>query len=230
MASNMVHGSKKEFVYESLREEILEGHLPPGQRVIIDDLAERLGVSPIPVREALQQLQHDGFVTIEPFVGAHVTEIHAGLIREVFALLEASEIVSSQSACLVMSEKELAELEALIRRMDGNVDDLEAWSDDNVRLHGMICEVAGMTLVASVMKQVLDHWKRLRRHYLEEVSGARVKHAQREHWQMLAALRTRDPGVVADVIRQHNRLALDAYLDYLTKSGQLVAPESYVEE
>ena len=42
--------------------------------------------------------------------------------------------------------------------------------------------------------------------------------------QLLAALRTRDPDVVADVIRQHNRLALDAYLDYLTQSGQLVLP------
>ena len=95
--------SKKEFAYASLREEILAGGLAPGQRLVIDDLAGELGVSPIPIREALQQLQNDGLVIIEPFVGARVTEIHAGLITEIFEVLAALETISGQSACLRMS-------------------------------------------------------------------------------------------------------------------------------
>ena len=91
MSQSKTFRSKKEFVYETLREQILEGELAPGLRLITDELSARLNVSPIPVREALQQLQYEGFVTIEPFIGATVTEIHTGLIHEIFALLEALE-------------------------------------------------------------------------------------------------------------------------------------------
>jgi DNA-binding GntR family transcriptional regulator len=102
--------SKKEFVYDALRVAILEGDLEPGARLVIDDLAMELGVSQIPVREALQQLQADGFVTIEPYIGTKVTEIDAGLVREVFDLLEALEVISGRAACLRMSEDGLPEI------------------------------------------------------------------------------------------------------------------------
>lgn len=215
--------SKKEYVYETLREEILNGTLEPGSRLIIDDLATRLGVSPIPVREALQWLQSDGLVQIEPHVGVRVTEIHAGLIQEVFSLLEAMEVISSQAACQRMTDADFGTMEKLLRKMDENVTDLDGWSQGNVQLHQFICECAEMSLVHDLMFQVLAHWNRLRRQYLEEVIVHRVQCAQQEHWQILAAMRTRDPVQVAKIIHRHNQEALNDYLEYLTDSGQLEA-------
>lgn len=220
-AANRTFLSKREFAYATLRAEIMNGARMPGQRLVIDELAGELGVSPIPVREALQELQHDGLVVIEPYVGAHVTELDAGVITEVFALLEAFEVISSQAACQRMDDGDFQSMETLLRTMDAHVDDLEQWSEDNVRLHQFICDRAGMTLIPPMMQQVLDHWQRLRRHYLDDVMARTVQTAQDEHWQLLAALRTRNPEHVAAVIHEHNRRALDTYIAHLQKTGDV---------
>jgi DNA-binding GntR family transcriptional regulator len=213
--------SKKEFVYHSLHEEILNGELKPGARLVIDELSAKFNVSPIPVREALQQLQSDGLVTIEPYIGARVTEIHQGLIHEIFALLEALEIISGQAACQLMTDIDLAEMELLLRRMDTHANNPEQWSRDNIQLHQFICERAGMSLVQEIFLRIGDHWDRLRRYYLEDVSARRIAAAQQDHWKLLEALRTRNPEYVAEVIRAHNRNALADYLTHLASNGQI---------
>ena len=98
---------------------------------------------------------------------------------------------------------------------------LEQWSEDNVRLHQFICDCAGMTLLPTMLQQVLDHWQRLRRHYLEDVMACTVQTAQAEHWQLLAALRTRNPEHVATVIHEHNQRALDTYIAHVQKTGDV---------
>src|ERR1700676_4201914 len=80
--------SKKELVSETLRQAILNGELLPGTRLVIDDLAKQLGVSPIPVREALQQLDADGYIVLEPYLGAKVAPIEAESVIGGFRLLE----------------------------------------------------------------------------------------------------------------------------------------------
>ena len=212
--------SKKDFVYETLRDQILNGDLVPGTRLIIDDLASELGVSQIPVREALQQLQADRFVTIEPYIGARVAEIHEGLVHEVFELMQAMELISGRAACQKMTDADFLEMEGLVVRMDTNVDDLEQWSQDNVRLHQLICEKAEMSLVQDLLLHVQDHWQWLRRYYLEDVFALRIKKAQQDHWELLAALRTHDPNYVTNVISQHNQSALNDYLHYLDQLEQ----------
>lgn len=221
MPSTRVVFSKREFVHETLRTEIIDGVRRPGERLVIDDIAAELAVSPIPVREALQQLQADGLVVIEPYVGTRVSEIHVGLIEEVFALLESLEIISSQHACQRMGEEHLAHLEALLHRMDDSLDDLDAWSDANVKYHQYIVDNSGLSLVPAMLSQVLDQWQRFRRHYLDDVFAGRAAEAQREHWQLYEALRTRDPAHIRDVIQAHNKLALDAYRQYLNQHGHV---------
>ena len=210
--------SKKEFAYQALREAILTGELAPGERLIIDDLSTQLGVSQIPVREALQLLEADGFVAIEPYVGAHVSEIHEGLVQEVFALLEAMEMISAQAACQKMKPGDFNHLEQILCQMDAKVDDPEAWSQDNIRLHEFICERANMFLVKDLFLRVAEHWNRLRRHYLTGVLSQRMHIAQQDHWKLLEALKTKDPEYVAGVIRRHNQSALQDYLHYLDQS------------
>jgi DNA-binding GntR family transcriptional regulator len=110
--------SKKELVIATLRNAILNGELTPGTRLVIDDLARQLGVSPIPVREALQQLDADGYVAIEPYLGARVTPIEAESVVEVFSLLEIMEVISSRAACQSMSDEDFAVLEQILLNMD----------------------------------------------------------------------------------------------------------------
>ena len=209
--------SKKDLVKQALREAILNGELAPGTRLIIDDLADQLGVSPIPVREALQQLQADGYVEIQPFLGTRVTPIEAESVVEVFSLLETIEIVTTRHACLHMTEDERLALMDAVKKMDDlvRVRDAEAWSQENRRFHQIICDRAGTHLLASVMTKVLDHWDRLHRVFLKEVFADRLPEAQEEHRQILEAIEANDPDKVEAVIRKHNRNALNAYQKYL---------------
>ncbi len=213
--------SKKEIVYERLRKAIIQGEYEPGSRLVIDQLAGELGVSQIPIREAIRQLEADGFLTIEPYTGATVTEISADFIFEVFALLESMEIISSRQACQSMTDAQLEAMAKHIRHMDSSLDAPEQWSQENKELHLYICRWAGMTLVENLMQKVLDHWDRLRLHYLKDVSASRINTAQREHWQILDAFRTRDPDAVERIVRAHNQSARTAYIEYLQSVGHL---------
>ena len=123
--------SKKELVSETLRDAILNGELIPGTRLVIEDLAKQLGVSPIPVREALQQLDADGYVVIEPYLGAKVAPIESESVTEVFSLLETMEVVSSRAACQHMSDSDFDVLEEILLKMDSLIDDPERWSREN---------------------------------------------------------------------------------------------------
>lgn len=205
--------SKNELVYASLRAAIINVELAPGARLVIDDLAAELGVSQIPVREALRQLEADGFVISEPYVGAHVTEIHADSIAEIFGLLEGLEVVSGRMACAWMTDDDLQELDALIAEMEALVENPERWSQENMRLHRLVS--AGTPLVARMMDTALDHWSRLRAWYFKGVFSHRVAQAQAEHAALAAAIRTRNPDEVERIVRLHNRAALAAYTDYL---------------
>jgi DNA-binding GntR family transcriptional regulator len=213
--------SKNEAVYDALRQSIIQGEFEPGSRLVIDDLAESMGVSQIPIREALRQLEADGFISIEPYVGATLTDINANFIFEIFALLESLEVICSRVACRCMSDRELDKLAQLIDEMDRSINNPEQWSQENKQFHLFICECSKNVLTMKMMQKVLDHWDRLRLHYLKDVSGRRIGDAQHEHKVTLAAFRSRDVDAVESAIREHNRSALNSYIQHLQAAGEI---------
>lgn len=215
--------SKKQIVYEQLRKEILEGIYLPGTRLVIDEQATRLGVSQIPIREAVHQLESDGFVSIAQHIGATITDLDANFIYEVFALLESMEVICSRTACRVITEKQLEELGNLIDAMDKTIDDPNRWSQQNKQMHLFLCDVAGTELVRKMMLKVFDHWDRLRFHYLKNVLGHRIQDAQAEHKQIFEALSHRDEDNVERIVRLHNQGALQSYIKHLQSHGHLEA-------
>src|SRR5919204_67381 len=112
------HQTKQEFVYQTLRAAILACELQPEERLVIDDLARRLGVSIIPVREALQMLQADGLVVNVPHVGAAVAAISRESIVDVFTVLEGLELVSTRLVAEQAPPEALESLEKCVAMMD----------------------------------------------------------------------------------------------------------------
>ena len=214
--------SKKDVVYDLLRDDIVKGKYLPGSRLVIDDLANKIKVSQIPIREAIQQLAADGFVTIEPYVGARVTEMDATFIFEVFALLESMEIICSRAACDMVTESQLQTLSNMIVEMDTLTGDIEEWSERNKTLHLFICECAETWLIFKMMQKVFDHWDRLRRMYLHDMASTRIDEAQKEHHLLLDAFHKRDVNMVERVIREHNQSALKSYIHHLESGGHLL--------
>lgn len=213
--------SKKEVVHDLLRQAIMQGEYQPGERLVIDDLAKRWDVSSIPVREALRQLEADGFVKIEPYLGATVTEISADSCVEVFAMLETMETLCARAACQRISDKEIETLEKLVMQMDEKMEEPEAWVELNKAFHLLICDYADTGLIKEMMQKVLDHWDRLRAHFMKGVFTLRLEKAQAEHHQILAALRERNVEQAKQLLQQHNQNALKAYITYLDEAGHL---------
>jgi DNA-binding GntR family transcriptional regulator len=211
------HRTKQEFVYQTLRNAIMKCELSPGERLVIDDLARRLDVSAIPVREALQLLQSEGLVVSVPHVGATVGPISRESIFEVFTVMESLEIVATRGAAQRATAADLEGLAETVAAMDRALaaGRAEQWADLNTRFHLTISRLAGMPMLHEMTERVLDRWDRVRRYYFSGVLLHRVDQAQQEHHALLEAMKAVDVERLEEMVRQHNRGALASYTSYL---------------
>jgi DNA-binding GntR family transcriptional regulator len=220
--------SKSELAYSWMRDAIIDGTLEAGRRLVIDDLVARIGVSQIPIREALSHLQAEGFVTFQPHVGATVTGIHPFLANEIFGLLETAEVICGREACQHVTPEFLEKLESILYKIDGLLEDPDQFSELNKQFHQIICKQAGTVLLQNVVTRVWLHWDRLRHHYLTSVFAQQTHIAQKEHWELLAALKERDPDWVEEVSRRHNRRAQKAYGNFMANPVDPVAEDARI--
>jgi DNA-binding GntR family transcriptional regulator len=211
------HRTKGEFVYRTLRDAIVKCELQPGERLVIDDLARRLQVSSIPVREALQLLQSEGLVLMVPHVGATVAPISHESVTEVFTVMEGLESVAARAAAERARPEDLDALHEIVTAMDRALaaEAHEQWAELNTRFHATISRLTGMPLLQEMMERVLDRWDRVRRFFFTGVLVHRAEQAQKEHHELLDAMRAKDWGRLDDTIRGHNRGALAAYAIFL---------------
>jgi DNA-binding GntR family transcriptional regulator len=211
------HRTKQEFVYQTLRDAIIRCELPPGERLVIDDLARKLAVSAIPVREALQLLQSEGLAVNVPHVGATVAPISRESILEVFTVMEGLEIVATRSAAQRASGSDLEVLGDIVHAMDGALAAgmTEQWADMNNDFHATIARLTGMPMLQEMMERALDRWDRVRRYYFSGVLVHRAEQAQQEHHALLEAMKKRDLAGLESLVRQHNQGALSSYTAYV---------------
>lgn len=215
--SEQRYRTKQEFVYQSLRDAIMRGDLRPGQRLRIEDIAQRLGVSPIPVREALHMLQSEHLVENTPHVGAVVASISEASIIEVFTVMEGLELVATRTAAQRLTPADVQQLHELLNKMDQAMQS-EAhhqWADLNTQFHTAIVSMSGMPMLQEMSQRVLNQWDRVRRYYLKGVLMFRLSQAQHEHRQIVQAMVDRNYEQLAQLVREHSQGALTAYTQYL---------------
>lgn len=213
------HLTKQEFVYQTLREAILKCELPPGERLVIDDLARQLQVSAIPVREALQLLLSEGLVVNVPHVGATVAPISRESILEVFTIMEGLEIVSTRLAAQRATDADVQTLADIVARMDKALaaNNHEDWAELNKQFHLTIGELSHLPLLQEMMERIFDRWERVRRFYFSGVLVHRADQAQAEHHEILDIMRARNVEKLESMIRKHNQGGLESYTSYFDK-------------
>jgi DNA-binding GntR family transcriptional regulator len=225
---NKPYQTKQEWVYSRLKEAIQSCALAPGTRLTLDDLAEQLMVSRVPVREALLQLQVEGLVEMTPHAGAMVSPISLDSIYELFIILEEMEVLAGRVVAERASPEDLVGLEEILRNMaaaiaEGNV---ERWSALNTEFHKETSRLSGMPFLQQITEKALEKWDRMRRCFLTEVLNERTQPAHEEHCQIYTALKEGDVEAVEQSLRTHNRNALKAYLAYLSERDQSRAQDS----
>ena len=144
---------------EILRQRILAGDLRAGQPIRQEQIAQELGVSRIPLCEALKQLEAEGFVTIAPHKGAVVSTLSAEEAEELFQLRLQLESWLLREAIPRMREADFAHLDAIIDESRAP-DNLARWGELNWQFHEALYRPAGRPLSLKVLKRIHDNLDR----------------------------------------------------------------------
>lgn len=199
--AGMTRSSLAEDVYICLKEDIISAKLPPGTALIEGSLAESLGISRTPVREALRRLEKDGLVDIEHGRGARVSEVS---FRDAIEVYEIRELIEPYAARLAASRL-TPELAQHLRKMLGVISEPSLTSDISVRsqmdreLHDLILEAAGNEMLRTL---VWDMRVRTQRAFAY-VAQMGLKVTQQEHVQLVEAILRRDADTAEQLMRQH---------------------------
>lgn len=204
-----------QFARETLRRAILSGALVGGTRLVQADIAAQLKVSTTPVREALRDLAADGLILFDPHRGAIVHELDVSELVEVYEIRQALEPLAIRKATGHLSDDELDTAAALQARMDRETDP-GAWADLNWQFHALLERAANSPRLLSVVKSMQDTAAIYVGHSLK-VEPERIAEGNREHRELLDALRRRDADSAAAILRAH----LDATLRSVLASRSL---------
>lgn len=223
MEVRQLHRTKQELVYQYLRDGIMSCELAPGQRLVIDEISRRLGVSHIPVREALQTLQSERLIVTVPHTGVTVAPISTDLVIEIFSLMEGLEFVAMPIAAERFDDVTHASLRRHLATMDAALlaDDPEQWANVNSSFHRAIAHATGMGMLNDMTERIFAQWDRMRRYY--NVVAHRMETAQAEHHQIVEALERQEAETVRQLAIIHNRRARASYLAYIEASVPALA-------
>lgn len=189
-----------ERITQRLREAITSGLLRPGERLQQEELAQRLGVSRMPIREALQRLEAEGLVVLQPYRGAVVAGVSARELQEIYEIRIALETLALELGVPRFDQEGLDDLEAILRRMDTE-GEATTWLELNTEFHSGLYAAADRALL-------LEHIDNLRNksdRYLRLFAARRdrTEQAQQEHWEIIAACRARDTHGAVARLRRH---------------------------
>jgi DNA-binding GntR family transcriptional regulator len=197
-------------VTDVIRDAIRQRLLAPGTPLIQSALAEALGVSKIPVREALHSLAAEGLVTFAED-GARVTLLSPDEIHELWSLRALVEPALAEAIVRNAGPGDLAAIRRLVEEMDG-ADDGDEWSDLNYVFHLELYRIAALPQFASVASRVLTMIEPYSRVAVDRLEGQAA--AQAEHREMLAAVEAGDAAALRAVLERHSTRARDLLAGY----------------
>jgi DNA-binding GntR family transcriptional regulator len=195
-------------VLTALRTAILANEITAGSRLLEADVAEQMGVSRAPVREAIRHLEQEGLVEIFPHRGAVVVGLPETEIDAIYELRAVIEGRATAASVGVVGEEELARLEALVDEMRGAIkaQEVDAIAEFDLRFHGLIVEWSGLTLLRHIWSS-LDGLVRVRSYQALDRPGSTAKYflrnAASSHTILVDAIRAGDADAAAVLARQH---------------------------
>jgi DNA-binding GntR family transcriptional regulator len=214
-----VPGTTQEHAVEWLRRAIMSGDLRPGQRVAQEEVAERIGVSVAPVREALRVLEQEGQLTYLPRRGYFVTELRVGDLEEIYALRRVLEERAARRALPALDEDALARIalaatECAEAALAG---DVAAELAANRRFHFAILEAPGQPHTLRVIRLLWESTEAYRALYYNSRDERTA--ANDAHERIVAAIREGDADRLVAELDAHRDRALEVLRPILSDAG-----------
>jgi DNA-binding GntR family transcriptional regulator len=193
--------------FKQIKQAILSGKLKPGDRLIEAELAEKMGISRFPIREALGYLEKEGLVVTSPFKGTYISQLDEKDLEELYTLRSALEELAIRTLMAKIDKGKIAKLESVLKAMEkaaqkGNVDRLIS---EDLRFHRTICEL-------SDHRRLLEMWLTLEHQLrsfivLEDIYKGSDR-LLKTHYPVLEAIKDGDGELAEKHIRTHLMEAL----------------------
>lgn len=217
--------TQTEWVVQSLREAILRGEIQPGEKLRQEEIAQQLGTSPTPVREAFRQLEAEGLVVHLPHRGVKVAEFSIKDAEEVYWIRSTLEGLAAR---LAVERSQPADLQKLTEKLENvqrgmqdhlEEEDYEALTDLHDDFHMRLYEAAN----SQRLLQLIIPLRALFPRDTFWVIPGRAGRSMEEHRAILEALRARDAELTGRLVSQHIEAAMRSLLDYLKQAEPIAS-------
>ena len=202
--------SKRETAYAILKRKIINNSLKPGEPLNERILTQELQISKTPIREALQQLEKDGFIENISHKGSFVSRISAQDVREIFEVREILECAAAKQSAL---KADLNKLEGIKRKFESiereNGKTPLSLLKAGDQIHNYIFECLQNNRLIEIYQRLQDHIGRIRIYFVHQFDPNRLDEASKEHKEILDALIARDPLRAENATRTHLRNGLE---------------------
>lgn len=193
----------RDVVFNTLRQAILRGELKPGERLMEVQLANKLGVSRTPIREAIRKLELEGLVLMIPRKGAEVAEITEKSLMDVLEVRKALEELAVQLCCDKITPAEIADLhraaEEFQKILESN--DVTEIAEADVRFHDIIYMATGNQKLIQLLNNLREQMYRYRVEYLKQKDA--YPRLVMEHEELIRRIEKKDKAAAASIVCRH---------------------------
>ncbi len=212
----------RELVLEAIRAAIINGTLQPRERLMEIQMAEELGVSRTPIREALRKLELEGFIVMVPRKGAYVADLSFKDIADVFEIRIALEGLAAGLAAERITDDELEEMERLIVGKQEAITsgDIDKLVEVDTKFHEMLYKTSRNERLAAIISNLREQIQRFR---LTSLSfPGRNKESLQEHKQLIEAIQARDNQLARQLAQEHIENAENALIESFKKENDKI--------
>lgn len=195
----------KDRIYQILKDSVIRHRVKPGERLIDQEIADNLGVSRTPVREALNRLGAEGLVSIIPRRGVFVTDLSSKDITDLYQVREALEVLAVQLAVPLLTDEDLDNLEQISDQFKAALDreDFLTCFELDKEFHDKLTELSGNNKLKEINEQLggsiqISRWKHCQ-------NGSKHRATFKEHQGILDALASRDADLASRLLQNHIR-------------------------
>ena len=219
----------KELVFTTLKKAIIKGELQPGDRLMELQLAEKMGVSRTPIREAIHKLSREGLVTLIPRKGAEVAGMSRKTLNDVLTVRKDLEILAFRLAFESISNEQMEDLSRRMSAFEEAVDedDILKMVDADEQFHSVIYEAAANNKLRDILNDLKESMYRYRLEYLKD--SAYRKRLEKEHRALVDSILKKDLKKGLSVAESHIENQKKAVLGRIDQDGSEKKREVFYE-
>lgn len=205
----------RDVVFNTLRQAILRGELKPGERLMEIQLANKLGVSRTPVREAIRKLELEGLVLMIPRKGAEVADISEKSLKDVLEVREALEELAARLACDKITKEGINRLKKAAQdfRSALKSNDITQMAEADVRFHDVICNATENQKLGQLLNNLREQMYRYRIEYLKDQQV--YEKLLSEHEEIIRHIEKGEKDEAARVVSRHIENQAQAVTDVI---------------